>query len=244
LPDGSYDVAVIHRVLSHAPAPERLLGEAFRILRPGRRLAVFDGDYATITLATGEHDPLQVCVTAMVSAFVNDPWVVRRLPAMVEAAGFADAGLESHGFVQITDADYMVSIADRGIDTLAARGRIGRELADALKAEARRRVEGGSFFGQVAYASLIAGMPRVTPAAAQLPVAFRRFAKASPRRRSAGGSPGVRRVRARPSQGQMQTTLPWSGSKKHHGGGGGGGGGNTSRLATTSVTSRKLLPGK
>jgi arsenite methyltransferase len=159
LPDGSHDVAVIHRVLSHAPAPERLLSEAFRVLRPGGRLAVFDGDYATITLATGEHDPLQVCVTAMVSAFVNDPWVVRRLPAMVEAAGFADAALESHGFVQIADADYMVSIADRGVDTLAASGRIGRELADALKAEARRRVEGGSFFGHIAYASLIAGKP-------------------------------------------------------------------------------------
>ncbi|HEX6015764.1 MAG TPA: hypothetical protein VFY87_28960, partial [Geminicoccaceae bacterium] len=65
-----------------------LLAEAFRVLRSGGRLAVFDGDYSTITLATGEHDPLQVCVAAMVLAFVNDPWVVRRLPAMVEAAGF------------------------------------------------------------------------------------------------------------------------------------------------------------
>jgi SAM-dependent methyltransferase len=159
VPHASFDVAVLHRVLSHAPAPEQLIAEAFRVLRPGGRLVVFDGDYATITLATGDHDPLQVCVGAMVSAFVNDPWVVRRLPAMVGEAGFAHVRMRSHGFVQTHDADYMVSIADRGVDTLAARGRIGVELADALKAEARRRVGEGTFFGHVAYASVLARKP-------------------------------------------------------------------------------------
>jgi ubiquinone/menaquinone biosynthesis C-methylase UbiE len=154
--DSSFDVAVLHRVLSHAPRPEELLAEAFRLLRPGGRIVVFDGDYATITLATGDHDPLQVCVDAMVSAYVNDPWVVRRLPALVGAAGFIPEPLRSHGFVQVHDADYMVGIADRGADALAAAERIGTELAGALKAEARRRVAAGTFFGHIAYASLVA----------------------------------------------------------------------------------------
>ena len=159
LADASFDAAVLHRVLCHAPMPEELLAEGFRVLRPGGRVIVFDGDYSTITLATGDHDPLQVCVAAMVSAFVNDPWIVRRLPAMVASAGFAEGRVRSHGFVQIHDADYMVSIADRGADTLAANGRIGADLCTALKTEARRRVREGSFFGHIAYASLLAHKP-------------------------------------------------------------------------------------
>jgi arsenite methyltransferase len=58
--------------------------------------------------------------------------------------------------VQIRDADYMVSIVDRGVQTLAATGRIGGVLAGALESEARRRVDDGEFFGHIAYASLVA----------------------------------------------------------------------------------------
>jgi ubiquinone/menaquinone biosynthesis C-methylase UbiE len=46
LPDGSFSAVVLHTVLCHIPGPERVLGEAFRLVGPGGRLAIFDGDYA------------------------------------------------------------------------------------------------------------------------------------------------------------------------------------------------------
>jgi ubiquinone/menaquinone biosynthesis C-methylase UbiE len=47
----AFDAAVSHRVVSHVPDSMRVLVEAFRVLRPRPRLARFDGDYATITVA-------------------------------------------------------------------------------------------------------------------------------------------------------------------------------------------------
>ena len=61
--------------------------------------------------------------------------------------------------VQVTDPGYMLSVADRAADALVQVAGIGQELAEALKAEARRRVEQNAFFGHIAYASLTARKP-------------------------------------------------------------------------------------
>ncbi len=53
----------------------------------------------------------------------------------------------------------MLTIVDRGADILAAAGHLGADAAMALKAEGRRRVEARSFFGHIAYGSLIAHKP-------------------------------------------------------------------------------------
>ena len=156
LEDASFDVVVLHRVLSHIPDPERVLTEAFRVLRSDGWLVAFDGDYATITLATGALDPLELCVAAFTPAYITDPWLVRRLPSLLRDVGFTVGRFRSHGYAQVEAPTYMLSIAERGADALAATGRIGRELADALKAEARRRVDAQCFFGHIAYASVAA----------------------------------------------------------------------------------------
>jgi hypothetical protein len=64
------------------------------------------------------------------------------------------ARVRSYGFVQVREADDMLSIVDRGADTLLADGVVDAQLATELEAEARRRVLDGRVFGHVAYGSL------------------------------------------------------------------------------------------
>ena len=152
----SFDLVASDSMLSHVPAPERALEEAFLVLRPGGCLAVFDGDYATTTVALGDHDPLQVCVDAMMANSVTDRRIMRRLAAIVAAAGFGIVSFRSFGFVETGSDGYMLTVVDRGADILCGQGDIGPETAAALKAEARRRLKAGRFFGHIAYAGLVA----------------------------------------------------------------------------------------
>jgi ubiquinone/menaquinone biosynthesis C-methylase UbiE len=155
LPDASFDCVVFHTVLCHVERVEQALAEAHRVCRPGGTLAVFDGDYATATVATSENDPLQACMDATIEHLVHDPWLVRRLPRLLAEAGFELLRVDGHAYTT-TGSEYMTSIVERGADALAAAGTVDARTADALKAEAAMRVATGRFFGHIAYASALA----------------------------------------------------------------------------------------
>lgn len=155
-PDESFDLVLAHTVVSHVPEPERTLAEAFRVLKPGGQLVVFDGDYATITVALFEGDPLQSAVQAVLRNLVYAPYVVRRLPKLMLDAGFTVDAVEPHGYVQTSRPDYLLSLLGRGVDGGVTAGELGQQLADGFKAEAQRRVETGSFFGAILFMSVVA----------------------------------------------------------------------------------------
>jgi SAM-dependent methyltransferase len=157
--DQSFDVVVIHTTMCHVPGPEGLVTEAFRVLRPNGWLAVFDGDYATATVATGDFDPLEACIEAFRDGFVHDQWLLRRLPALIESGGFEAMPMRSHGYVEAPEGAYMLTWVDRGADVLLQAGRIGEDQAEALKAEARRRSENKQWFGHIAFASILGRKP-------------------------------------------------------------------------------------
>ena len=157
--EGAFDVAIAHTCLTHVPGPDQALRELFRVLKAGGSLAVFDGDYASTTLACGDHDPVQSCADAAMAALVHDRWLARRLPSLVNAAGFEISRFDGHAYVQTIEPSYLLTLVDRGAHALVNNGTIGRELAESLKAEARRRVEAGGFYGSITFASLIARKP-------------------------------------------------------------------------------------
>ncbi len=151
----SIDLVVMHTLLCHAPAVEALLSEAARILKPGSLLAVFDGDYELSSVALSTHDPLQVLVNRAIAALVHDRWVPRRLGKLLVTAGFQIRSTDIFGYAA-TDPAYFLTVVDRGADLLLADGVLGQPAAEALKAEARRRSNEGTFFGSMSYVCAIA----------------------------------------------------------------------------------------
>lgn len=154
--EGTFNAVVFATTLCHVVDPSAVLGEARRVLVPDGTLLVFDGDYVTTTVALSSDDPLQACVAAALTSLVNNPWLVRELSTLVAQAGFNDLDIESHGYIETTEAGYAPTVIDYGATDLAQRGVIGADTAAALQAEARRRIDAGIFFGHISYVSLLA----------------------------------------------------------------------------------------
>ena len=152
-PDGSFDVVICHTVLCHIPDCEAVLREARRV---AAHLGVFDGDYATTTVAIAEHDPLQACADATVAGLVHDRRLVRRLPRLLETSGWTLTHQAAYGYTETSDPVYGLTIVDRGAGLLAAAGTIGEATAEALRAEARRRAAAGTYYAHISYASFLA----------------------------------------------------------------------------------------
>jgi ubiquinone/menaquinone biosynthesis C-methylase UbiE len=152
----SRDVAIFDSCLAHVSEPGRAVAEAHRVLRPGGHLAIFDGDYASASVALGRHDPLQLCVDATMNHTTDDRWLTRRLPTLVHQQGFELVTVEGHSYLNTNGTGYMLSVVDRGADLLYQWGRIDSGRAAVLKRQARQRAADGEFFGVVGYLTLVA----------------------------------------------------------------------------------------
>jgi ubiquinone/menaquinone biosynthesis C-methylase UbiE len=155
----SFDVVIMHTIMCHVPEPELLAKEAFRVLKSGGFIAVFDGDYATMTVATGDFDPLEVCIDAFRDGFIHDKWLIRRLPRLIQSKGFEIMPIKSYSYIEAPKGSYLLTCVDRGADVLFQSGRIGKKQAKAFKDEAQRRSEDNEWFGHINFASIIAKKP-------------------------------------------------------------------------------------
>jgi len=155
-PDANFDIVIAHTVYSHLLDPEGALAEAWRVLKPGGQLVVFDGDFATLGVALFDGDPLQSAVGMVLRNMVHAPYIMRRLPILVAAAGFRMQSLDPHGYAQTTRPDYLLTLLSRGNSAAGRAGEIGQALVDGFDREMQRRVAIGTFYGSMLFLSLTA----------------------------------------------------------------------------------------
>lgn len=161
LEDASVDLVLMHTLLCHVPGPEDVIGEAFRVLKPGGILAICDGDYDTATAQIADFDPMDQIIRFMIDQNVTNLWIMRQVAGMLTEHGFELGARRGHSYVADGDAAYFLTVIDRGADRMAESGVLFHETAEALKAEARRRLAANRFFGFMSYVSQIAQKPKI-----------------------------------------------------------------------------------
>lgn len=99
-PDQSFDQVYAVWFLEHLDRPERVLEEAYRVLKPGGRIILTETDYATLLVWPPCGD-FQALMQALQDLFIQaggNPYIGRRLAPLLLKAGFTSISNTPWGF--------------------------------------------------------------------------------------------------------------------------------------------------
>lgn len=134
LPDGSVDVVISNCVINLAADKDRVIGEAYRVLKPGGRFAVSD------VVARGDVPPdlrrnLELWAGCVAGALEESEY-----RAKLAAAGFEDISVEPTRIYTADDARQFLT--DAGIDAEAVAAQAGGKLMSAFVRATKPRATG------------------------------------------------------------------------------------------------------
>jgi ubiquinone/menaquinone biosynthesis C-methylase UbiE len=155
-PDASFDVVFAHTLISHVTDPLAVLMEMVRLVKPGGRLAIFDGDYASMTYALPDHDLGQQIDAALVKASFNNPRIMRDLPRMMPEFGLSLESGWGEAVVEIGTGSYFKSFAETYAPYIVKAGYFPSAVIDGWLATQLQAIAEGSFFAACTYYTYIA----------------------------------------------------------------------------------------
>jgi ubiquinone/menaquinone biosynthesis C-methylase UbiE len=158
--DAGFDIVVLHTLVSHVDDPLQVLGEARRLVRPGGTVAIFDGDYASLTFAYPDHALAKTVEEKLIELIVANPRIMRDLPRLLRETGLELIEAEGTLYADIGRSRFWVGAAESYGVLLARSGLLPPALVDDWRAFQVRSVADHTFFGASNYYTYLARRPQ------------------------------------------------------------------------------------
>ncbi|MCB1526556.1 MAG: methyltransferase domain-containing protein [Hyphomicrobiaceae bacterium] len=156
VPDRSFDAVILNTVLSHVSDTMTVLGEATRVVKPGGVVAIFDGDYGSMTYAHPDVDLAQRMNAALVQATFNNVYIMRELPRILPQLGLEIAEAWGDAVTEIGDASFFKSFAATYVPYVKDAGLAPAHEVDEWYAYQESAMSNRTFFGSCIYYTFLA----------------------------------------------------------------------------------------
>jgi ubiquinone/menaquinone biosynthesis C-methylase UbiE len=158
--DGEFDVVTLHTLISHVDDPPQVLREARRLVRPGGTVAIFDGDYASLTFAYPEHTLAKTIEEKLIQLIVANPRIMRDLPRLLREVDLELIEADGALYANIGSSRFWVGAAESYGVLLGRSGLLPQTVVDDWRAFQVQAVAERTFFGACNYYTYLTRRPQ------------------------------------------------------------------------------------
>lgn len=155
-PSASFDVVIAHTLISHVAEPDKVLAEMARVVRPGGIVAIFDGDYSSLTYAYPDHEFGQRMDRALATATFNNPLIMRDLPRLLPAHGLSLLDAWGDAVAEIGSGSYFKSFAETYVPYVKRAEMLPAEAIDKWLDDQCSAMSARTFFAACTYYAYLA----------------------------------------------------------------------------------------
>ena len=157
--DDEFDIVTLHTLISHVDDPLQVLREARRVVRPGGTVAIFDGDYASLTFAYPDPALARTIEDALIQLIVANPRIMRDMPRLLPAAGLELVEADGALYANIGTGQFWPAAAESYGPLLARSGLLPQATVDDWRAFQARAVQDNTFFAASNYYTYLTRRP-------------------------------------------------------------------------------------
>jgi ubiquinone/menaquinone biosynthesis C-methylase UbiE len=157
--DGEFDIVTMHTLISHVDDPTRVLSEARRVVRPGGTVAIFDGDYASLTFAYPDHVTAKEVEDKLIQLIVANPRIMRDLPRLLTRTGLELVEADAALYANIGTGQFWAGAAESYGQLLARSGLLPTETVDRWREFQAQAAADHTFFAASNYYTYLTRRP-------------------------------------------------------------------------------------
>ncbi|MGH3804226.1 MAG: hypothetical protein ACRDTD_29635, partial [Pseudonocardiaceae bacterium] len=146
--------------ISHVDDPQQVLQEARRIVSPGGTIAVFDGDYASLTFSYPDHALAKTIEEQLIRLIVANPRIMRDMPRLIAEGGLELVDSDASVYANIAGGRFWPGAAESYGMLLGRSEVLPSGVINEWRAFQSRAVADNTFFGACNYYTYLARTPR------------------------------------------------------------------------------------
>lgn len=157
--EAEFDVVTMHTLISHVEDPGKVLAEGRRVLRPGGTMAIFDGDYASLTFAHPNPVTAVTVEEKLKQVMVANPRVMRDLPRLLQEADLDLVAADGTVYADIGTGNFWANAAEAYAALLGRSGLLPVEIVEDWRNEQADANVRKAFFGASTYYTYLTRRP-------------------------------------------------------------------------------------